>query len=51
MTSTEQEGIYRGRISILLRGIYVDSTYTMDKALGMFSESVHFGLWELVWAP
>jgi hypothetical protein len=27
-----------------------DSTQTTDKAQGIFLESVHFGLWELVWA-
>jgi hypothetical protein len=36
MTSTEQEGIYRWRSSTLLRGIHVDPTYTLDKALGIF---------------
>jgi hypothetical protein len=51
MTSTEQEGIYRGSNRTLLRGIHVESTYTIDKALGIFLESVHFGIWELVWAP
>jgi hypothetical protein len=45
MTSTEQEGIYRVRSSTLLRGIHIDPTYTLDKALGIF-----FGkcpLWDL----
>ena len=51
MTSTEQEGIYRGRSSTLLRGIHVQPTYTVDKALGIFLEIVHFGIWGLVWAP
>jgi hypothetical protein len=32
------------RSSTLLRGIHVDPTYTIDKALGIFLESVHFGL-------
>jgi hypothetical protein len=51
MTSTEQEGIYRGRSSILLRGIYINPTYTIDKALGIFLESAHFKLQGLIWAP
>jgi hypothetical protein len=38
-----QEGIYRGENSTLLKGIYVKTTYTVGKALGMFLESVHFG--------
>ncbi len=42
-TSTEQEGIYRGKSSSLLRSIHVDPTYTVGKALGIFLESVHFG--------
>jgi hypothetical protein len=41
-TSTEQEGIYRGKRSTL-KGIHVEPTYTVGKALGMFLESVHFG--------
>jgi hypothetical protein len=48
MTSTEQEGIYKGRSSTLLRGIHVNPTYTIDKVLGIFLESVHFRIWELV---
>jgi hypothetical protein len=41
--STEQEGIYRGKSSTLLKGIHVKPTYTVGKALGIFLESVHFG--------
>jgi hypothetical protein len=42
-TSTEQEGIYRGKSSTLLRGIHVEPTYTVGKALSIFLENVHFG--------
>ena len=42
MIGTEQEGIYRGKRSTL-KGIHVEPTYTVGKALGMFLESVHFG--------
>jgi len=41
-TSTEQEGIYRGK-STPLKDIHVDPTYTVGKALSIFLESVHFG--------
>jgi hypothetical protein len=39
------------RSSILLMGIYVNPTYTIDKALGIFLESVQSELCELIWAP
>ena len=42
-TSTEQERIYRGKSSTLLKGIHVEPTYTVGKALDIFLESVHFG--------
>lgn len=42
-TSTEQEGIYRGKRSTPLRDIHVDPTYTVGKVLSIFLESVHFG--------
>jgi hypothetical protein len=43
-TSTEQEGIYRGKEPYSpLKGIHVGPTYTVGKALGIFLESVHFG--------
>jgi hypothetical protein len=42
-TSMEQEGIYRGKSSTLLEGIYIKLTYTIGKALGIFLESVNFG--------
>lgn len=42
-TSTEQEGIYSGKSSTLLKGIYVEPTYTIGKALGIFLENVYFG--------
>jgi hypothetical protein len=45
-TSTEQEGIYRGKRSTPLMGIYVDPTYTVGKVLSIFLASVHFGLLE-----
>jgi hypothetical protein len=41
--STEQKGIYRGKGSTPLRDIHVDPTYTVDKVLSIFLESVHFG--------
>ena len=47
-TSKEQEGIYRGKRSILLRGFHVDPTYTTGKALSICPLEVP---WELVWAP
>ncbi len=43
-TSTEQEGIYRGKRSTL-KGIHVEPTYTVGKALGIVL-SVHFGFLE-----
>jgi hypothetical protein len=42
-TSTEQEGIYRGKRNTPLRDIHVDPTYTVGKVLSIFLESVHFG--------
>ena len=42
-TITEQEGIYRGKNSTLLKGMHVEPTYTVGKSLGIFLESVHFG--------
>jgi hypothetical protein len=40
--SIEQEGIYRGKNSTLLKGIYIKLTYTIGKALVIFLESVYF---------
>jgi hypothetical protein len=42
-TGKEQEGIYRGKRSTLLRSFHIDPTYTVSKALSIFLESVHFG--------
>jgi hypothetical protein len=42
-TSAEQEAIYRGKRSTLLRGIHINLTYTVGKALSIFLESIHFG--------
>ena len=51
-TSAEQEAIYRGKRSTLLRGIHINLTYTVGKALSIFfGKYPLWVLWELVWAP
>jgi hypothetical protein len=34
VTNTKQEGLYKGNSNTLLRGIYVEFSFTIDKALG-----------------
>ena len=49
--STEQERIYRRKSSTLLRGIYIEPTYTVGKALNIllfFGKCLLWVLQELV---